>query len=89
MLSCIDSGSPWLIISGDVKFDKSAIVDQSKQSIGTVKDHGVGEQVELEVEALWVVALGEEIVSPQYLKGIANIDLVYYRASTKNSSIVG
>ena len=89
MLSCIDSGSPWLIISGDVKFDKSAIVDQSKQSIGTIKDHGVSEQVELEVEALSIVALGEEIVPLQYLKGIAKIDLVYYRASTESSSIVG
>ena len=59
----MDSGSPWLIISGDVQFDKSAIVDQSKESIGTVKDHGVSEQVELEFEALWIVALGEEIVS--------------------------
>ena len=85
----MDSGSPWLIISGDVQFDKSAIVDQLKESIGTVKDHGVGEQVELEVEALWIVALGEEIVSLQYLKGTTNIDLLYYRASTESSSIVG
>ena len=86
----MDSGSPWLIISGDVQFDNQfAIVDQSKESIGTVKDHGVGEQVELEVEALWIVALGEEIVSLQYLKGTANIDLLYYRASTESSSIVG
>jgi len=45
--------------------------------------------VELEVEALSIVALGEEIVPLQYLKGIAKIDLVYYRASTKSNSIVG
>ena len=45
--------------------------------------------MELEVEALWIVALGEEIVSLQYLKGTANIDLLYYRASTESSSIVG
>ena len=45
--------------------------------------------MEFEVEALWIVALGEEIVSLQYLKGTANVDLVYYRASTKSSSIVG
>ena len=49
----------------------------------------VGEQVELKIEALWIVDLGEEIVSLQYLKGTANIDLLYYRASTESSSIVG
>ena len=89
MLWCMDSGSQWLIISENVKFDKFAIVDQSKQSIETIKDHSVSEQVELEVEALSIVALGEEIVPLQYLKGIAKIDLVYYRASTKSNSIVG
>ena len=52
-------GSSWLIINGDMKFDKSAIVDQSKESIEIVKDHGVSEQVELKIEALWIVALGE------------------------------
>ena len=85
----MDLGSPWLIISKDMKFDKFAIVDQSKESIEIVKDHDVGEQVELKIEALWIVALGEEIVSLQYLKGTANVDLVYYRDSTKSSSIVG
>ena len=40
---CMDSGSPWLIINGDMKFDKFAIVDQSKESIRIVKDHSVGE----------------------------------------------
>jgi len=30
MLWCMDSGSQWLIISENVKFDKFAIVDQSK-----------------------------------------------------------
>ena len=85
----MDSGSPWLIISGDMKFDKSAIVDQSKESIRIVKDHSVGEQVELKIEVLWIVALGEEIVSLQYLKGTANVDLVYYKDSTESSSIVG
>ena len=84
-----DLGSPWLIISGDTKFDKLAIVDQSKESIEIVKDHGVSEQVEIKIEALWIVALGEEIVPFQYLKGTANVDLVYYRDSTKSSSIVG
>ena len=54
-----------------------------------VKDHGVGKQMELKIEALWIVALGEEIVSLQYLKGTANVDLVYYRDFTKSSSIVG
>ena len=88
-LWCMDSGSPWLIISGDMKFDKFSIVDQSKESIEIVKDHSVGEQVKLKIEALWIVALGEEIVSLQYLKGTANVDLVYYRDSTESSSIVG
>ena len=54
-----------------------------------VKDHDVGEQMELKIEALWIVALGEEIVSLQYLKDTANVDLVYYRDSTESSSIVG
>ncbi|KAK9986151.1 hypothetical protein SO802_031102 [Lithocarpus litseifolius] len=62
-----------------MNFDKSAIVDQSKESIEIVKDHGVGEQVELKIEALWIVALGEEIMSLQYLKGTANVDLVSTR----------
>ena len=39
-----------LIISKDVTFDKSAIVDWSKKSIGTDKDNSVVEQVEHEVE---------------------------------------
>ncbi|KAK4589439.1 hypothetical protein RGQ29_020135 [Quercus rubra] len=80
------------ISKGGLVFIKGKLVNSLYMLQGSttvVKDHGVGEQVELEVEALWVVALGEEIVSPQYLKGIANIDLVHYRASTKNSSIVG
>ena len=42
-LWCMDLGSPWLIISRDMKFDKFAIVDQSKESIEIVKDHGVGD----------------------------------------------
>ena len=49
----------------------------------------VGEQVELKIEALWIVDLGEEIVSLQYLKGTVNVDLVYYRDSIESSSIVG
>ena len=65
----MDSRSPWLIINGDMKFDKFAIVDQSKESIEMVKDHSVGKEVGLKIEALWIVALGEEIVSLQYLKG--------------------
>ena len=68
-LWCMDSRSPWLIINGDMKFDKFAIVDQSKESIEMVKDHSVGKEVGLKIEALWIVALGEEIVSLQYLKG--------------------
>ena len=45
--------------------------------------------MELKIEVLWIVALAEEIVSLQYLKGTANVDLVYYRDSTESSSIVG
>ena len=44
--------------------------------------------MEFEIEALWIVALGEEIVSLQYLKGTTNVVLLYYRASTESSSIV-
>ena len=35
-----------------MKFDEFAIVDQSKQSIGKVKDQGVSEHVELQVKVL-------------------------------------
>ena len=45
--------------------------------------------MELKIEVLWIVALGEEIVSLQYLKGTANVDLIYYKDSTESSSIVG
>lgn len=38
---------------------------------------------------MWIVALGEEIESLKFLKGTTNVDLVYYRASTVSSSIVG
>ena len=51
-LWCRDSKSPGLIVSRDVKFDESAILDQKKESNGAVKDHGVYKQVELEIEAL-------------------------------------
>ena len=40
-LWCRDSKSPRLIVSRDVKFDESAILDQKKESNGAVKDHGV------------------------------------------------
>ena len=45
--------------------------------------------MELQVETLWTVALGEEIESLKYLKSTVDVDLVYYRASTESSSIVG
>ena len=51
-LWCRDSKSLELIVSKDVKFDKFAILDQTKESIGAVKDHGVSKQVELEIEDL-------------------------------------
>ena len=35
-----------------MKFDESAILDQTKESNGAVKDHDVSKQVELEIEAL-------------------------------------
>ena len=50
-LWCTESKSPGLIINSDVKFNESALIDQSKESIKTVKDQGVNKQVELEVEA--------------------------------------
>ena len=53
-----DQGLLGLIISRDVKFDKSAIVDGSNKSIKTVKDHDVIKLMELEVEVLCIVALG-------------------------------
>ena len=53
-----DQGLLGLIISRDVKFDKSIIIDESNKSIETVKGHDVGEQVELEVEVLCIVGLG-------------------------------
>ena len=51
-LWCTKLKSPWLIISRDVRFNKSALIDQSKESIEAVKDQGVNKQVELDVEAL-------------------------------------
>ena len=40
-LWCTKLKSPWLIISRDVRFNKSALIDQSKESIEAVKDQGV------------------------------------------------
>lgn len=51
-LWCRDLKSPGLIVSRDVKFDESAILDQTKESNGIVKDHHVSKQVELDIEAL-------------------------------------
>ena len=35
-----------------MKFDESAILDQTKEIIGAVNDRSVNKQVELEIEAL-------------------------------------